>query len=274
MDQSAQQQQCGDCTAPAVPGISFGEVSLEQPNSALQRESHAGVLMAPLRMACSGNLIGGDAEPVNEDLHAEDGEVGPDPGPSSCSSSSYVIFSDPVVAGAPPPLRQHSDDIEDNDEASMGENNTRNGWVLQTVRGMVEDIQQIRSNEFDTLSSSSSEDDLAASGTDGIPHPSSSSLLCGSSPSFQRAAYDHFVSFCRNQRDLFKLCVDFSVKGTVMKRVCKIVSKLQKKLTGNTMMQYKGWKSAPRNLVKYSGLNSVKYLCCRGHMLFRGVTDL
>ena len=90
---------------------------------------------------------------------------------------------------------------------------------------------------------------------------------------FQRAAYDRFLCFCRRHKELFRLGVDVSVKGTVMKRICVVIGNLQKELTGNKLMHYKGWKSAPRNFIKYSRLDTVKYMCCQGHMLFRSVSS-
>ena len=79
--------------------------------------------------------------------------------------------------------------------------------------------------------------------------------------------------FCRRHKELFRLCVDFSVKGTLMKRICKVIGNLQKEIPGNEVMHYKGWKSAPRNLIKYYRLDTVKYRCCQGHMLLRSASN-
>ncbi|PXF41662.1 hypothetical protein BWQ96_08613 [Gracilariopsis chorda] len=87
-------------------------------------------------------------------------------------------------------------------------------------------------------------------------------------PGFQRAALDRFRSFCSRHKDLLQLCVEFSLKETAMQRIYKISYGMNGTLGGHRSMHYLAWKTATRNSVRYSQLETEHFECCSNHLLF------
>ena len=67
---------------------------------------------------------------------------------------------------------------------------------------------------------------------------------------------NRFQDFYREKKKWIALAIDFSLTHEAMRRILKYISS-----------PYKTWATIRRNLEKYSGLYTEKYLSCNGHML-------
>lgn len=65
-----------------------------------------------------------------------------------------------------------------------------------------------------------------------------------------------FIQWCASNREWVEMAVDFAIRKTVMERLMK---NLKAPFT---------WVTVQRNLIKYSGFCTAKFLCCQGHQLF------
>ena len=67
---------------------------------------------------------------------------------------------------------------------------------------------------------------------------------------------ERFLSWCLNAEAWIRFGIETGQKGEHMDRILRILE-----------APYRTWSTVKSNLVKYSGLNTVKYLCCRNHEL-------
>lgn len=66
---------------------------------------------------------------------------------------------------------------------------------------------------------------------------------------------ERFICWCNANKEWIDIAVDLALKGTIMHRILKMLK-----------APYGWWVTVKNNVVKYSGLKTVDYVCSRGHM--------